>query len=685
MTRLSQIVFICILLIGAACGPQPTPELPTLVPTDSPTQTSVPPSPTPFPTEVVPDRFTLDESQQAYLRFIHLAQSSDSVDLYVENLRMASFMNFEQFSDSMPIAAGTYNIRILAAGELGSAEAIYQQEISLAPQSHTILALTDNNGTLQYQLFNEDTQPISGQRSRLQWINLSPQAPLIDIQAEGYEDNVSYGQSNPPSQIISQDTEFTINGGNTSQTYQLNARPRSSYTIITAPTQPESGQPFKIHLLQQAVDGLSTIHVINTVAAIDNVDVYADDKKIAGSLGYLDGSPDESILALPYTIRVYPQDANPAETDALISTQVFINPDEIVTLVLAGDGDKLNIVAANDNAKPTAADSARILFINARPDIPMAEVSINHDQSYQLNFATTSPSIEVPAEDTVITWYAVEKGQRGTTLQDTNLVLEEGRTYVYIFATEAHMNPLLYQGVVSSLPPEIKDLSGSLIDENATYPAKLRVINAIRGLATTLEVDGITISQSQEYGTASDYVLISDGFHSVVLRRADTLDPLASLDLDLAEGITYSLIAYESGENGHSIYIMDNELFRENFTSANIRLTNLTSANDTVFGLSYAPALGPVTQPLEEEGYRQTIPIGLTPLIPETQPLTSSWVYSIVPSTWDLNIIDTTDRDKIASILAATPLEANHSYDIIAFEFPASPQVTGFIIESGQP
>jgi hypothetical protein len=120
---------------------------------------------------------------QARVRLLHAVPDAPAVDIFLNGERVAAGLSFGTISGYLPVFAGTYNVQIKPAG--GSA-VVFSGSITVeggASYTAAAIGLLAGSPPISVVLFKDIPADVGDNQARLQVINLSPDAPAVDVLA----------------------------------------------------------------------------------------------------------------------------------------------------------------------------------------------------------------------------------------------------------------------------------------------------------------------------------------------------------------------------------------------------------------------------------------------------------------------------------------------------------------------
>lgn len=125
------------------------------------------------------DPYTLHLLSTAHVRVLHASPDAPSVDVYVNGSKAVSNLSYKNFTEYLPLTAGTYHIEVYPAGQRSNP--VVSRDITVSAQSiYTIAAIGKLNNIALYPI-QEPRLDIQENRTNVRFVHLSPDAPAVDI------------------------------------------------------------------------------------------------------------------------------------------------------------------------------------------------------------------------------------------------------------------------------------------------------------------------------------------------------------------------------------------------------------------------------------------------------------------------------------------------------------------------
>jgi hypothetical protein len=115
----------------------------------------------------------------SYIRIFHASPGTPAVDVYANDRLIARSLPYGQFTDYMPMAAGTYNIEVYPAGQKNFP--VLQFSLPLAERKVFTLAIIGMIPRIGILPVEDEYEPLSPGRTNIRFANLSPNSPSLDL------------------------------------------------------------------------------------------------------------------------------------------------------------------------------------------------------------------------------------------------------------------------------------------------------------------------------------------------------------------------------------------------------------------------------------------------------------------------------------------------------------------------
>lgn len=121
--------------------------------------------------------------------------------------------------------------------------------------------------------------------------------------------------------------------------------------------------------------GLSYIRVLHASPDVPGVDVYLNNRLMAGNLTYKNFTPYIGVNPGVYSVRIYPAGQT---FDPVIDTNLQIAPQSIYTSALVGTLPDIELYIVPDPVIPPLMNRARIRFVHLSPTTPEVDITLSN-------------------------------------------------------------------------------------------------------------------------------------------------------------------------------------------------------------------------------------------------------------------------------------------------------------------
>ncbi len=182
------------------------------------------------------------DDQRAQVRVMHASPDAPAVDVLVNDQVALANVPFPVASDYLTVNAGTYNVKVNAAG---TGATVIDAELMLrGSMAYTAIA-TGFLADIQPLVLEDDPTPPAAGQSRLRVVHASPDAPNVDVYANG-------------TRVLS-DVAFRAASGYLAVpagTYQVQVRvANSNVTVLDAPVALDAGKIYTAVAVGSAAPG----------------------------------------------------------------------------------------------------------------------------------------------------------------------------------------------------------------------------------------------------------------------------------------------------------------------------------------------------------------------------------------------------------------------------------------------
>lgn len=165
----------------------------------------------------------------ARARIIHAVPGAPNVDVFVDGNRALQDVAYKDVSDYLELEPGQHTLQVAPAGQ-GRDSALIEAQSTLEANTDYTIAAGGTPDSPEAFSFVDENEPPSGDQVRLRAVHLSPDAPAVDIAADG--------------DVLVEGIEF----GNASDYVEV---PAGSYTIEIRP----AGESEAVAMFDATLDG----------------------------------------------------------------------------------------------------------------------------------------------------------------------------------------------------------------------------------------------------------------------------------------------------------------------------------------------------------------------------------------------------------------------------------------------
>jgi len=702
MQKIAALISLLLLAALSACQTQPT--LPTTVPSPAPSLTPTPdstatatltrtPRPTLTPAPALPQSIAPSPDQQAYLRFVHAAPESAAVDVYIDGLSIATFVEYGQFNANIPMSQGDYTLSIVPQGTSDLSQAILSQALSIGGGQLMTLVYYGLPNDPRLLAHVEETSPSQPNQTRLTLINAisGDLAVRLFNQGSPITDPIPSGALSAAINQPATEAVFSVRDGElTLVSETLNARALKAYTFVVFGT-PNASDNLRLLSLQSDLAGIASVRVINMGINNDGLDVYWGEEKIGDALSYRVLSPRTTLPALSQNVRVYPSGADPAQVQPIVSETVGLSIGDVLTLIIIGEPNLLRIIPYREDLSPIIGNQARISFMNTLPTVPRVQRQSNVQEAIELRYGEISRPELISAGELPLSWTRLENGQPTETLEFVRgLILESGKSYLYLFAARDTDEPILLESSVGALQPTPDPATIA----TPVLAPQARFVNAVEGLTLEFRLNDLPVANLESFQSSSP-LLIGAGQNIITVHNVETQLPIARLIYGIRPGQQLSFYAYATDFSSFDLLAIDDNHQELTSDAPAVRLVNFSTINVT-YDLAYDnPSAFTLQQDLgtplpginAESGETSgefaglegspdtrgvTVPGGLQSWVETQESGTASSYEEAETGTFDLYITNP-NTNRVEGLLEDVTLSPDQRYDVLAILRPEAP------------
>jgi hypothetical protein len=670
-----RLFILLILFLLAACG---SPATPTVMPTatigSTATATEAAPLATSTPS-VAP--------QPAFIRLIHAAPQTESVNISLGDFLVASYLSFGVSTEKTQITAGDFTLRIMAGDATVDSASLYETELSIDPNASLILILTGTSDALTLTTYAESNEPLGENESRVTAIHAVPRGVDFTLR-QGDTDltpSVTFGQASSPVTLPSEETTITFQAGSTTLlSYPIQLRERSNYTLVLV-GRSEDVTSLSVIAFDNVVPGRSSVRPIHAAFDVGSVDFYLDGERLAGGVDYSRAGDRVTTAAGTRLAAVYEAGADPQTVLPLFSQSLSLPENTTISLILLGSPTGMRFLPFVEDLSPTREGQTRLSFVNTVEVAPVVRVENMNGVLGDVYYGQQGEDVTFTAGVYTLFWNTIGISGSSENLEiGSELEFVAGRAYLYLFSgRDVSEPPLVFSEDVG--------VQGEMTDDTN---GQIRFVNAL-GDQTAIDfyVDGSPVVTGLIYGQVSDLASVPISTRIVSVRVSGSLTDLTTIEYDISAGSYQTLFAYGDTTEVAQIRGLEDNFVRES-DAASVRLVNLTPDLMVSFGLAYSiPTIGqaPTAIPTEEivnenSTFRQSLPTDTQIALDGVRNQSVEEMVDTIAIPYgsrDIYVLDSATQ-LVGAYINAQIFEADTHYDVIAFQSSSSPLVRVFVV-----
>jgi len=128
---------------------------------------------------------TASAQAEARIRVLHASPDAPAVDVYLDGSEAISDLAFDEITDYVSVPSGSHTVEVFPAAADGTGDAVITADVTLsADTDYTVAAVGALADIEPLVLVDDNSAPPAGQ-ARVRFVHASPDAPAVDIFAEG--------------------------------------------------------------------------------------------------------------------------------------------------------------------------------------------------------------------------------------------------------------------------------------------------------------------------------------------------------------------------------------------------------------------------------------------------------------------------------------------------------------------
>lgn len=395
------------------------------------------------------------ETPKTSIRVIHASYDAPAVDILINDAASGiTNLAYTETSGYAEIDAGTYNIKVVAAGT--TSPAVIDADLTFAEnESYTILAVGSLGDGSITAILDTDDRDANTTQAKVRAIHASPDAPAVDIRVG--DGNGPAVFSGAPFQGITDyiavdaaDYSFAITpaGGNAEvRLYEpISVAAGTVYTVVAHGTLDETDDsPFSVRVFVDNGDGNVAVDLVNSTSNVlvvhgspdaPGVDLLVDQNVV-----------NAAALTFPNNTGYLPVNAGDRNFKVNVSgsstTVIDVTPNldraENYTVFAANFVAGIEPVLLADDLTAPAAGNAHVRFVHLSPDAPNVDITLTDGTVVFGDRAFKSATDFTPLAAGTYDLQARVAGTSTVALNLPGIALEAGKIYT-VFANGALAN-----------------------------------------------------------------------------------------------------------------------------------------------------------------------------------------------------------------------------------------------------
>lgn len=125
------------------------------------------------------------QSSDAQLRVLHASPDAPAVDVYIDGAEAISDLAFDDITDYVSVPSGAHSVQVFPASADGTGDPVIDADVTLnAGTDYTVAAVGLLADIEPLVLVDDNSDPAAGE-AKLRFVHASPDAPAVDIYADG--------------------------------------------------------------------------------------------------------------------------------------------------------------------------------------------------------------------------------------------------------------------------------------------------------------------------------------------------------------------------------------------------------------------------------------------------------------------------------------------------------------------
>lgn len=122
---------------------------------------------------------------EARVRVLHASPDAPAVDIFVDGAEAISDLAFDDITDYVALPAGAHTVEVFPAAADGTGDAVISADVTLAADTDYTVAAVGRVAEIEPLVLVDDNSAPAAGEANLRFVHASPDAPAVDIYAEG--------------------------------------------------------------------------------------------------------------------------------------------------------------------------------------------------------------------------------------------------------------------------------------------------------------------------------------------------------------------------------------------------------------------------------------------------------------------------------------------------------------------
>jgi hypothetical protein len=125
------------------------------------------------------------QGQPAQVRVAHFSPDAPAVDVYVNDDRVLSGVEYPTVSEYLELPAGSYDFAVRPAGAAASSDPVIEETASVEAGAAYTVAAVGALADIQAAIFGDDLSAPGSGKAKVRVIHAAPEVPAVDVAVEG--------------------------------------------------------------------------------------------------------------------------------------------------------------------------------------------------------------------------------------------------------------------------------------------------------------------------------------------------------------------------------------------------------------------------------------------------------------------------------------------------------------------